>query len=111
MSGRVRWQRVARTLHESRQLVCDGVRHGRVSAIWGGWFGPATLLGWYAREFRTGDGRREPRRSDVRRWLLARAAGLAEVPTASKPRGWREVVINPALGKAFVRFERNRRRR
>jgi len=75
------------------------------------------------------------RRSDAKRWLLARAAGLAEVPRRESfgtrygspqlqvvvscgpdgmpvPRGWRVVDAYVAVdGQVVVMLERNRRRR
>lgn len=56
--------------------------------------GPALVFGgdgWYTREGVDGGelvpGRRVARRrSEAKAWLLARAAGLAEVPRASRPR-------------------------
>jgi len=87
MSARVRWRIRARFDARARELVHDGVRLGRVYPSWGGRLGRDVLVGWHARDYADGDGRSFRRRSDAKRWLLARAAGLAEVP--QRPRGSR----------------------
>ena len=108
MSARVRWRTRARYDARARELVRDGVRMGVAYPSWGGMIGSAAVVAWRARDYADGTLRPFRRRSDAKRWLLARAAGLAEVPTARKPRGWRGTLSADLDSMAY---ERDRRRR
>lgn len=72
---------------------------------------------WCAWLMRTGAEHRERRRSDAKRWMIACAAGLAEVPRVRRPRGWHFLgfreVCDPWSGEVdtIEMHERNRRRR
>lgn len=102
MSARVRWERRARYGALARELVRDGVRLGVVYPSWGGMIGSAAIVAWHARDYADCTRRPFRRRSDAKRWLLARAAGLAEVPR--RDRGSR-------LERGPTYCKRNRRRR
>lgn len=102
MSGRVKWERprYARTL---RALVVDGRDVGVINQPRSG--GPCEAWMLYEDADRV-----TRRRSDAKRWLLARAAGLAEVPRARRRHsrsGWQCI---DRVGPISV-WERNRRRR
>lgn len=108
MSGRVRWERWARSPRFAIGEAISLYDEHRLYAY-------RDDDGWHAcdsRAFMAGasDDVTEHvtrRRSDAKRWLLARAAGLAEVPTMRKPRRWDAVSARLAVCIAG----RNRRRR
>ena len=124
MSGRVRWRPFTDEPRCGRMLCVGPLRVGDVVPDGDGW--AATVYGTDARETRG-------RRSDAKRWLLARAAGLAEVPrrvrvgprggswsyvrrdahTVWPPPGWHEVeeYIGDDGEVGVVLCERDRRRR
>jgi len=132
VSGRVKWKRVSRfaglpDMPDARVMCIDGDMVGSIDRQADGQ--------WFAWLSRTGAERTFRRRSAAKRWLLARAAGLAEVPRRasfgtrygspqtnavvpcgpegmSVPRGWRVVDAYVAVdGQVVVMLERNRRRR
>ena len=115
MSGRVRWVRPGRGHigREDRRLLVDGHEIGNLIRLWG--------EGVRAIDVPSGERRTLSRRSDAKRWLLARAAGLAEVPRRPRFRvydgtRWRLASIVPDLNErlwwaGYVRQERNGRRR
>ena len=126
VSGRVRWRK-PRPFPECRFLDVDGKCVGEVYA-----HPKHTSAIHYVRGYPE---HRARRRSDAKRWLLARAAGLAEVPRRgsfgtrygspqthvvvscgpegmSVPRGWRVAdAYVSANEQTIVTLERNRRRR
>lgn len=132
MSGRVRWRPFTGEPDRARMLVVGRMRVGDVVPVGDGW--DATVYGTDERETFT-------RRRAATRWLLARAAGLAEVPRrvrpfamwargteggrgyrieagALVPRGWRRAGARGAIAlladgttTRVDHVERNRRRR
>ena len=127
MSGRVRWRPFTDEPRCGRMLCVGPLRVGDVVPDGDGW--AATVYGTDERETST------RRRSDAKRWLLARAAGLAEVPRRGNfgtrygspqcqvvtscgpegipvPRGWRVADAYVSVNEqTIVTLERNRRRR
>lgn len=115
MSGRVRWERSKRW-PECTYLVVGVEAVGEAFA--------------WSRTTNAVDYKRDAhapfrRRSDAKRWLLARAAGLAEVPRWQRvkrggvedgdarrpPKGWRRLTTVEIGGDPVSVYERNRRRR
>lgn len=118
MSGRVRWM--------PGSAFGRGARWLRVGLTWPGTVFPLSGGRWGAWLHGVGAIPSQRRRSDAKRWLLARAAGLAEVPRGPKlRRGVRRIPRGGALlyiGGRLVAVaehatietetdERNRRRR
>lgn len=117
MSGRVRWEqswdrvRLVDPPRGQREQVADLQSTGQ----------------WYAHDVSDASAPtlRTRRRSDAKRWLLARAAGLAEVPRWQRvkrggvedgdarrpPKGWRRLTTVEIGGDPVSVYERNRRRR
>ena len=81
--------------------------------------------GWAATVYGTDERETSTRRRAATRWLLARAAGLAEVPRWQRvkrggvedgdarrpPPGWRRLMTVEICGDQVSVYERNRRRR
>lgn len=119
VSGRVRWRPWLGYRHV-RELCVDGATVGELltySDHVRARYYVATPDDSWRRTFR--------RRSDAKRWLLARAAGLAEVPRWQRvkrggvedgdarrpPPGWRRLMTVEICGDQVSVYERNRRRR